>query len=907
MKIKEYFNNSGYSLIFSIIALSVITGLTAYLMDSKKVNTVDSAIARSTSLVEVEKSRISTALSSNRACAFITEAPGNVQLGFRNKARQRLDIAKIVVVNGNAELDLVVKNQTYHNGILKVSNISTREITASDPGYYAGAIGSDNGWVIQINYTESSTGKSAYSGKKSSFAVIPMYMKGDPITECYSRGQNEKIDIAINDSCSPVTLAAGTRNRNSTLTTGATVVSDCSHNMTFDVNSSPLSGDANQIRGSTQCIDTNIDAFGDPTTIVGGQTKALIGFNLNTTTGELTFLTDKCLGIATTCIGATAMWKILGTVPSCAAPGINRLDLTCTAGKVLYKNGAGNYTCVSVNCPIADQFVASVNGAAGAVCYQARTSLCGANRYVKDFFANGDVDCGELPITTGSCGVNQFGQNITRNVGNYNGVMSCLTMTAKACVNPGRTNFVTNFNDSNNATCIIAPPAGSSCNVDGFNVPHLGSVTAYQSANGNPCVSEPRNCNNGFLSGSYTNGSCNNSCNGTTMAPLCTVPTSNHNTIAGNCSSGYGTCSYKCTNGMWLPQIANTCSSTPPSPCLAKTDANCSLPQIAAGSSTAGACVGGTSGSCNYSCSGAGAWAKVTNTCRLPFDCIASDIDGCSVPYRSNGSGGGAGCGIGLTGSCNYSCVDGVDTYVSNSCTASCTEGPQSVPAFTRFPFYNVPSVPYGSSCPAPSNRYCDITDNYPTTPTTYTPSLGPPYTHIYNSCVVNSPLDCAYQTTIGSCTSSNYTSSGSSTGSCNAGYTGSCSIDCFNGSYSAGANNCLQNCIGNTFAGCTVGANTSGNTTAGTCGAGYTGTCSYLCTNGGYSPVTTCTAAPPPCDWYYDQGRRIGGTCDTDSTDGPFASLAACNAARNIYRTTPPNPGGCKTNNIWTTPCSCY
>ncbi len=845
MRTKDYFNNSGYSLVFSIIALSVITGLTAYLMDSKKVNSVDSARARSTSLVEVEKSRIATALSDNSVCADTLQANS-----FYNKAATRPDIASISARGGST---LVAKNQEYHNGLLKVSNISTRRMISTDPGYFAGAEATDNGWILQIDYTESIAGNKNFSGKKNTFALIPMYMKvvGANITNCYALGQNEKIHIAIKDSCSPETLAALTNNRNSTKNVGATIESDCEHKIVFQ----------DTTLDQTSCIDTN-----DPANVAGGQTNALIGFNIDSTTGELTFLTNKCMGIDTTCLGATAMWKITNSVPSCEAPGFNRAA-PCAAGEVLYKNAAGDYRCVSVNCPIADQFVQSV-GVAGATCYQARTDPCGANRYVKDFNPDGSVDCAELPVTTANCGPNEFGQNITRNAGNYNGVMSCLAMTAKACVNPGRTNFVTGFNDSTTATCIISPPGGASCNVDGFNVPHLGTVTAYLAADGNPCVSETRTCNNGSLSGTYTYGACNNSCAATTMAPLCNVPASNHNAIAGACTSGYGTCSYKCTNGSWLPQIANTCSNTPPPPCLARTDSFCDLPETAAGSSTAGTCIGGTSGSCSYSCSGAGAWAKVTNTCRLPFDCIASDIDGCTVPYRSNGASGGANCGIGLTGACNYSCVDGIDTLVSNTCSADCSQDGQSVPAFTSYNFYSVSSVPFGNVCPVPASRYCDIADNFPTIPTTYTPVLGPPATHPFRNCVVNPPADCAFQQTIGTCTSSNYTTSGSSSGTCNAGYTGSCSIDCFNGGYSAGANSCLQNCNGNTFAGCTVVANSSGNTTAGVCGAGYTGNCSYLCTNGNYSPVTTCTPSatcPTP--------KRYGGGFTRCQIDGPAAT----------------------------------
>jgi peptidoglycan hydrolase-like protein with peptidoglycan-binding domain len=55
------------------------------------------------------------------------------------------------------------------------------------------------------------------------------------------------------------------------------------------------------------------------------------------------------------------------------------------------------------------------------------------------------------------------------------------------------------------------PPATASCSFNGQTVTHGASVTAYQTSTvsyGSACVSEQRTCNNGTLSGSYTNSSC---------------------------------------------------------------------------------------------------------------------------------------------------------------------------------------------------------------------------------------------------------------------------------------------------------------------------------------------------------------------------------------------------------------
>lgn len=57
----------------------------------------------------------------------------------------------------------------------------------------------------------------------------------------------------------------------------------------------------------------------------------------------------------------------------------------------------------------------------------------------------------------------------------------------------------------------ICEIANASCSFNGQSVAHGASVTAYQTATvpfGNNCTSEARTCNNGTLSGSFTNGSC---------------------------------------------------------------------------------------------------------------------------------------------------------------------------------------------------------------------------------------------------------------------------------------------------------------------------------------------------------------------------------------------------------------
>src|SRR3989338_7210150 len=71
-----------------------------------------------------------------------------------------------------------------------------------------------------------------------------------------------------------------------------------------------------------------------------------------------------------------------------------------------------------------------------------------------------------------------------------------------SCPGPTWSGWTTTTN-----TCTTPPPPAS-CTFNGQTIPSGTSVTAYQSATATQCVSEQRTCNNGTLSGSYTNSSC---------------------------------------------------------------------------------------------------------------------------------------------------------------------------------------------------------------------------------------------------------------------------------------------------------------------------------------------------------------------------------------------------------------
>lgn len=99
-----------------------------------------------------------------------------------------------------------------------------------------------------------------------------------------------------------------------------------------------------------------------------------------------------------------------------------------------------------------------------------------------------------------------FNSNTARS-GSYTVYPTATTQYTLVCV--GNSTPVAYQNKNLIVTVNVAPPA--SCTFNGSSVAHGASVTAYQSSSvpyGSSCVSETRTCNNGTLSGSFTNPSC---------------------------------------------------------------------------------------------------------------------------------------------------------------------------------------------------------------------------------------------------------------------------------------------------------------------------------------------------------------------------------------------------------------
>ena len=102
--------------------------------------------------------------------------------------------------------------------------------------------------------------------------------------------------------------------------------------------------------------------------------------------------------------------------------------------------------------------------------------------------------------------------------------------------------------------------------------------------------------------------------------------------------------------------------------------------------------------------------------------------------------------------------------------------------------------------------------------------------------------------------TDSTYRDTGSATYPCNAGVWGSPT-----------SKSCYRGCSGQTFTGCPLADTVHGAASGGTCGTGYSGTCSYSCNDGTWTPVEACQAvyllrvSPRPENGYVTAPRGKG------------------------------------------------
>ncbi|MFA6383550.1 MAG: hypothetical protein WCX17_03945, partial [Parcubacteria group bacterium] len=275
---------------------------------------------------------------------------------------------------------------------------------------------------------------------------------------------------------------------------------------------------------------------------------------------------------------------------------------------------------------------------------------------------------------------------------------------------------------------VVNPP--SSCNLPwGGTIASGASVTAYQSSSvacGSSCVSQTRTCNNGVLSGSYTNQNCTGaSCSctlpwGGTLANGSSVTAYQASSVpcGSTCTSQTRTCNNGTLSGTYTNQACSV------SGCL-----SCTRP--CGGSVVSGnwgaLCYQASSVPCGSSCSSSqgycnnGLWTTPYAAGSTAASCSVAACPTCTLPWGgtiANGSGvtayqsSSVACGSSCTSqtrTCNNGVLSG--TYTNQACSVaacSCTlpwggtlANGSSVTA------YQAGSVPCGSTCTS-QTRTCN-------------------------------------------------------------------------------------------------------------------------------------------------------------------------------------------------------
>lgn len=257
-----------------------------------------------------------------------------------------------------------------------------------------------------------------------------------------------------------------------------------------------------------------------------------------------------------------------------------------------------------------------------------------------------------------------------------------------SCVSEQRTcNNGTLSGSFTNETCVVGDPAP--CTFNGQTVPHGQSVTAYLTGSvpfGQTCTSQQRTCSNGVLSGSYTN-------------PACTVGTASNCTLDGvtvahgQSRTFYSSSSVAC--GETCQAQSRTCNN------------------------------GTFSGSASYN--RAACSVAACNSCNFNGQTIAHG--GSVTAFEAALVGYGATCNP-QTRVCTNGVLSG--TFTHPSCTvappASCTFNGQTIVHGQSITAYLSGSVPYGQAC-TPQTRTCS------------NGTLSGSYTN--PSCVVGQPSSC--------------------------------------------------------------------------------------------------------------------------------------------------------------------
>ena len=411
LKLKIWKNNqAGVSLVMVLIALSLLGAGTTYIMKLSELNTVNSAISKTTILLEIEKRRVSAILSNSQICTanipYFTTGPITTDIAF--------------LTTGVLAENIIQKNGLYYDKTLNLIKISTG-ISASTP-----FPGTAKQYELVLQY-QSLHGNLSFSGRMNTAIRIPMYMKvvAGVITNCYTMAENSDIDSAITANCSPTTPASNTR---AVLKRVNGVASECDNSISF--------------------VGANVSTCANMGTLFTGFKLAAVA--APNSGNVLTFpivapYSSGLTGAGNSCTTGQSLYQLNSSNITCSSVGSSTRDsdgvsALCMAGQLLWHNAGLSTTCgAAVNCPGVQQFVQTIT-TAGATCYSAPPVACGATQYASQF---NPLICKDLPVISGVCAAGKFGTSITRATGTAGGVLNCLSYNkTKACPTPTNTSFV---------------------------------------------------------------------------------------------------------------------------------------------------------------------------------------------------------------------------------------------------------------------------------------------------------------------------------------------------------------------------------------------------------------------------------------------------------------------------------
>ena len=265
---------------------------------------------------------------------------------------------------------------------------------------------------------------------------------------------------------------------------------------------------------------------------------------------------------------------------ACIAGGCNNaVALGCTNGGASFNDGGQaacgttrTWQCHSPNggadsgaCGIANAACAGCASPCGAIAHGANCtaylnasepfggSCTSQTRTCSNGSLSGSYTNGSCSVTAGAscaspCGTIAHGATCTAYLNASEPFGGSCTSQTRTCSNGTLSGSYTN------ASCSVT--AGASCSLPwGGSIAHGASTTAYQASSvacGSSCTSETRSCNNGTLSGSYTNSSCS--------VAACCVP---NGSCSGACGGGAGVdnCGNACTNNNVCCSTTISCSS----------------------------------------------------------------------------------------------------------------------------------------------------------------------------------------------------------------------------------------------------------------------------------------------------------------------------------------------------------